>query len=520
MRQGKLLTWGLLILFAVAIRSTAWGQYTTLGPFEITGFYQYTINPATEHANRNNFRCLSFIAGPGGTPAQFNCPPGLQKKGGKPDFLLMRQLLDLNIYGKFSENFSVTFEPRLIFDMTKISDNHFRQYDSFPRKFSGSGTLLEVGGNDFAAELREAYFDYKEGNWWLRVGKQQIAWGEALGLRVLDTVNPLDLRQNLAFNRIFEEFDKTRVPQWFIRANYRITNETIPDLTGEFIFNPGAVVPTLLPSQGSPYNIVPAFLKVRNNVNQGEPTVGGRLTGTISDVQFSLNFLTKPSDDGAAVFRTVFPTPIFPSNCLAPAFPPGLPCVGLENKHPRIYTVGGSMNYNWLDAGAIIRLETTVTPDAPFSRFTGPGANPTPTRIIERPVWKTVIAIDRPTYVIPGLDSMTIGVQFFEIFTGGNLSRVMDIGGAKMDTAVHIFTLFLQQPLLEKRVSLEFFGLFDTDQGHWLQPGVHWEIGNHVRLDLFYNKFGGAESRPGSKSLGTNFLNFANGPFFRFTYGF
>ena len=115
---------------------------------------------------------------------------------------------------------------------------------------------------------------------------------------------------------------------------------------------------------------------------------------------------------------------------------------------------------------------------------------------------------------------MTIGLQYFEIFTGGNLSRVMDIGGAKMDTAVHIFTLFLQQPLLEKRVALDFFGLFDTDGGQFLQTGVHWEIGNHVRLDLYYNKFSGAEKRPVSKSFGTSYMNFANGPFFRFTYGF
>src|SRR3989338_8431147 len=92
MRQGKLLSWGLLIFFVMAIRSTAWGQQT-IGPFEITGFYQYAINPATEHANPNNFACL---LGP--------CYPGLQKKSGKPDFLLMRQLLDLNIYGKFNEN--------------------------------------------------------------------------------------------------------------------------------------------------------------------------------------------------------------------------------------------------------------------------------------------------------------------------------------------------------------------------------------------------------------------------------
>jgi len=493
MRQGKLLSWGLLIFFVMAIRSTAWGQQT-IGPFEITGFYQYTINPATEHSNPNNFACL---LGP--------CYPGLQKKSGKPDFLLMRQLLDLNIYGKFNENWSVTLEPRLFFDMTKIADNHFRQYESLADPFPGNGWMLRGGGNDFKAEMRQAYTDYRSGGLWIRLGKQQIAWGEALGLRVLDTVNPLELSWNLGTDRIFEEFDGIRVPQWFLRADYTIPNATIPDLTAELILNPGIVVPTILPPQGSPFNVVPALLKIKDNVNQGEPTVGGKLTGTIEDVQFSLNFITKPNDNGVGVFKNFIP------GCFAPPFNPLACKVVLEGEHPRIYIAGGSMNYVWGWAGAVLRAETTVTPNAPFQR--GAGAS----RIIERPVWKSVLAVDRPTYLIPGLDSMTIGVQFFETFTGGdNLNKARDIGG-KVDQAVHVFTVFFQQPLFMKRVSLEFFGLFDTDDAHWLQPGIHWEIGNNVRLDLFYNKFGGAEKRP--TRFGSN-LNFVNGPFFRFTYGF
>ena len=502
MRQGKLLTCGLLILFAMAIGSTTWSQ-TQIGPFEITGFYQYTINPATEHANPNNFTCLSFIVGP------FRCSPGLQKKGGKPDFLLMRQLLDVNIFGKFNEDWSVKLQPRLFFDMTKIADNHFRQYESLPTSFPGSGSMLRGGGNDFKAEMSQAYIDYRSGPLWVRTGKQQIAWGEAIALRVLDTVNPLDLSQFLFIDRAFEEFDRIRIPQWFIRADYTIPNLTIPDLTAELILNPGAVTPTILPEQGAPYNLVPSFLKIRNHVNQGEPTAGGRLTGTAGGVQFSANFVTKPSDDAVGVSKGVH----FVPGCLFPFSPADVNCkVLLDGKHPRIYIVGGSMNYNWAWAGAILRLETTVTPNAPFLRSIGG----TPKRIIERPVWKSVIAVDRPTYVIPGLDSMTIGFQFFETFTGGRHHNFADSNGAKVDQAVHTPSIFLQQPLFDKRVTLEFLGIFDTDDAHWLQSNIHWEIGSNIRMDLFYNKLGGAEKRPGR--LGG--LAFSNGPAFRFTYGF
>jgi len=512
MRQAKVLLCEVLVLLIlIAVHSIAWGQNYTVGPFEITGFYQFTVDTPTEHANPNNSACLSFIVGP------FKCSPGLQKKGGKPDLLLMRQLLDLNIFGKFNENWSVTLEPRFFFDMTKIADNHFRQYESLPDRFPGNGWMLRGGGNDFKAEMWQAYADYRSGNWWVRAGKQQIAWGEAIALRVLDTVNPLELSQNLAFDRAFEEFDRVRIPQWFLRADYTIPNESIPDLTAEFILNPGIVVPTILPPQGSPLNVVPAFLKVRNQVKQGEPTVGGRITGTVEPVQFSLNFVTKPNDDAIGVFRNAMVPPAAPfGNCLVGAFPgipPKTPCLILNGHHPRIYIVGGSANYNWTWAGAILRAETTVTTNAPFSSNTAG----TPVKIVDRPVWKTVLAVDRPTYVIPGLDSMSISLSFFETFTGGKLAGITDASGSKVDQAVHVITVFLKQPLFEKRISLEFLGYFDTDDAHWLQPGVHWEVGDHVRLDLFYNKFGGAEKR--GTRFGSN-LNFVNGPFFRFTYGF
>lgn len=359
--------------------------------------------------------------------------------------------------------------------------------------------MLRSGGKDFRAELWQAYVDYRSGNLWLRMGKQSIAWGEAVALRVLDTVNPLDLSQSLQFDRAAEEFDAIRIPQWFLRADYTIPNTTIPDLTAEFLLNPGAVVPTILPAQGSPYNVVPSVAKLNDQVHQGEPTVGGRLTGTAAGVQFSLNFITKPNDDATGIFKSFSPLP-------APPFAQ----ISLDGKHPRIYIVGGSTNYVWQSAGAVLRAETTVTPNAPFQN--GAAA----LKIVERPVWKTVLAVDRPTNVFPDLDSMSIGFQFFETFTGGNGLNKVRANGAKVDQAVHQFSLFLQQPLFQKRVTLELLGVVDTDDSHWFQPGIHWEIGTNTRLDLFYNEFGGAEKRAGR--LGSFY--WADGAFFRFTYGF
>ena len=46
--------------------------------------------------------------------------------------------------------------------------------------------------NDY---LREAYVDTEVGDWDLRLGKQQVVWGTADGIKLLDIVNPTDFRE-------------------------------------------------------------------------------------------------------------------------------------------------------------------------------------------------------------------------------------------------------------------------------------------------------------------------------------
>ncbi|MDX1778021.1 MAG: DUF1302 family protein, partial [Thermodesulfobacteriota bacterium] len=57
--------------------------------------------------------------------------------------------------------------------------------------------------------LREFYFDYHSNDWEIRIGKQMIVWGEIDGFRLLDLVNPFDLRQF-----ILDEYEDSRIPQW------------------------------------------------------------------------------------------------------------------------------------------------------------------------------------------------------------------------------------------------------------------------------------------------------------------
>lgn len=64
--------------------------------------------------------------------------------------------------------------------------------------------------NDY---LRELYVDTVAGDWEFRIGKQQLAWGTADGVKFLDIINPTDYRewgQN--------SMEDSRIPLWMLKA--------------------------------------------------------------------------------------------------------------------------------------------------------------------------------------------------------------------------------------------------------------------------------------------------------------
>jgi hypothetical protein len=71
--------------------------------------------------------------------------------------------------------------------------------------------------DDQRAKFRfgETYLDFSTGSLDWRVGRQQIVWGEMVGLFFADVVSAKDLREF-----ILPDFDVLRIPQWAARAEY------------------------------------------------------------------------------------------------------------------------------------------------------------------------------------------------------------------------------------------------------------------------------------------------------------
>jgi len=66
--------------------------------------------------------------------------------------------------------------------------------------------------------LREAYVDTTVDDWSIRAGKQQVVWGTADGMKLLDMINPSDYSE-MAQNQM----EDSRIPVWMVNAEK--TNE-------------------------------------------------------------------------------------------------------------------------------------------------------------------------------------------------------------------------------------------------------------------------------------------------------
>ncbi len=103
------------------------------------------------------------------------------------------------------------------------------------KQFDKSKSRLQVfsHGRDI---IHEAHATWTPGNWFLRLGKQIVVWGETDGFRLMDQINPLDQRRGITD----VEFETTIIPIWLMRLEYFLHPDAawITDLGLEFIFNP------------------------------------------------------------------------------------------------------------------------------------------------------------------------------------------------------------------------------------------------------------------------------------------
>lgn len=146
-----------------------------------------------------------------------------------------------------------------------------------------------------SVELRELYWETFGDNSFWRIGKQQVVWGEADGLKLLDVINPQNFREF-----VLDDFDDSRIPLWMLNAEFTLTENGVLQV----LWIPDTTVHNLAPI-GSPYafsssSIVPkpaSDLAVQLSPAQAprspikDSDIGLRYTDFVGGWDVSLNYL-------------------------------------------------------------------------------------------------------------------------------------------------------------------------------------------------------------------------------------
>jgi hypothetical protein len=174
------------------------------------------------------------------------------------------------------------------------------------------GDVLEI-------ELRELYYDLKIKRHYLTIGKQQIVWGKADGLKILDVVNPTNFREFL-----LDDFDNSRIPLWSVKADIdlkklKLQLVWIPDQTYHDIPDPGA---TFFPGAFFPKPI-PGINVINNPLNKPghlfrDADAGIRVSSFVGGWDITLNYLYMYDD--FPVSKTDFSDSPIPTVTITPVY--------------------------------------------------------------------------------------------------------------------------------------------------------------------------------------------------------
>lgn len=178
--------------------------------------------------------------------------------------------------------------------------------------------------------LREALLTLSGGDVEVRVGRQQIVWGEAISTFVTDVVNPKDFREF-----ILPEFSEVRIPIWALDAVYRIAD----GLVVEGVWTPDTL-PNRLPKHGAEFQFARPAFRFRNPVVQ-LPDDADEFSLARSEGGVRLSVLRRGWDSSLIYYDMADKTSVHVQRRVAQAAGPDV--VVLEPRHPRLHIVGATL---------------------------------------------------------------------------------------------------------------------------------------------------------------------------------
>lgn len=387
----------------------------------------------------------------------------------------MYKSLQLKSTFDFSQDVSLFFNLKKYYDMV---------YDVTGEYKDGSYKTATNTGNLW---LREAFLDVKHSPVFLRLGKQQVVWGTADGVRILDCINPGDSRY-----AYLDDASEYRIPLWMIRLEVSpITDASlqflaIPDYEPNYNAGYGDVFVYRVADRPAPPPTVRYIVEDRLPEDGfGDPTYAVRWQQVVNGWEYTLNY--KYGYEFYPSVTTTFTPPVLPP----PIFIP--PILRLTKEYQRTHTFGASftkaINEGNL-AGLTVRGEFMYTQDKPFPYVYAYANNSPLFRTDTQDTFAYVLGLDR--YFFTDLLASFQFIQFVNSADKVNGLAILHPATLAPQNKVETMgTLKLSKDFFNERVKPEVLVVFGGT-GDWrISPKVSYEVNDKLTLYAGIHYFAG-----------------------------
>jgi|WetSurMetagenome_2_1015567.scaffolds.fasta_scaffold23328_2 hypothetical protein len=381
--------------------------------------------------------------------------------------------------------------------------------------------------------LREFYVSYSTPKFLIKMGKQQVAWGEADGLRLMDVINPLDVRRGPFYDT--QGYEEVRIPKWLIKTEFfgpdlwKFYNNSL-----ELIWNPGDVRETqnLLPTYanaqlggrnngfgfpwwgggvpvgsqnswgiwGIPVNFVPLpvrLFKQERSTSIENSEFGGRVKFSINNTAITLNYWQGFQADEVLKFRGIVPD--LANGGIFPPLGVVSPSVLLMDRVYKRMRVAGFTLSKELDgvgplfgqpANPVLRVEAQYDFDHPFNT----GLNTATDFIVIKKYdqVKYMVGFDWPVRcaLINPQKNIFLSAQMFHIYTvhwenGVNSPRPAPFYSWTYPMNQFYSSLLVRTEYRNETIVPSALLVWDhSNNSGWVKTAVGFKYGNHWRPEI------------------------------------
>ena len=376
----------------------------------------------------------------------------------------------LNQNIEFHGNFRAYYDA--VFDLQK---------SGWTDDFRFKEDIRNANANTVSDPIRELYADIAWGNLFMRLGKQQVGWGEAIGVKMLDVINPQDMRE---LNQL--DFEDSHIPLWM--ANF-IYYPPVMGTSFQILLIPD-IEPHYFPPAGYPF--APQFVnQYQELVDQGllnldrSPNVGKKVPQNLRNMEmgvrwyqnlpyleYSLNYFYHWSDSPG--LYTAYPL-----------YNPDL-SMNYDLQYHRFHTLGGSFTRIFdrffglegvsLHGEVAAHLEDRVS--YAYTRPFSDPTNPLGIKMAETDSFNYYLALDKFFFI-----NYMVKLQFFQFITLDYEDEYT------VDEVENVLSLYIATDYLQERILPDLLWVYQDDGPLWFRGRCKMKFTDYWSFNIGCNLY-------------------------------